>query len=153
MFICFYYKAQLLFYVCGQDLDMISMAFRKMDLMEFVRVLIRNCFLHVLFSEKEQTYLCFHWLGRNKTFAYTAKSSYPLNTRSGHRGVLPAPCPSRINRIKLRGRLLLLGQVLATIIYHRNGEMSMEAVYWDDLIVEDLLMPLCTDRCQGEPCV
>lgn len=38
---------------------MISMAFRKMDLTDFVWVSMRNCFLHIVFSAKEQTYLCF----------------------------------------------------------------------------------------------
>lgn len=67
LFICLHYKARLLFYARGQDLDIISMAFRKMDLMDFVWVLMRKYFLDILFSAKEQTYLCFHWPGRNDT--------------------------------------------------------------------------------------
>lgn len=102
-FICFYYKARLLFCVRGQDLDMISMAFRKTDLMDFVWVLMRNCFLHIVFSAKEQTYLCFHCSGRNDSYLLTPRNRLTIcqvvNTRSGHRNELPVPCPIRVIRI------------------------------------------------------
>lgn len=61
LFICFYYKARLLFYMRGQDLGILMAFWENGFDVGFLGVLIRICFFHKLISVKEQTYLCIHW--------------------------------------------------------------------------------------------